>query len=148
MYWGQFLSVSLGIKIYRVSAMSNVWKSDQWIHIYVGYLATTVVMVIELPDWLLPSSTKVPMSSELLSVKKPGSFGWGNGAPSLPNMNTTDDIAGLSTGSFWTHNRATWMHLCTSNSTYEYSKHWSISSEHLLLFHSNHAWFSCKIIYL
>lgn len=123
------------------SCMHNAWiwsMNDD-------YLATSVVIVNVVPVWLLPSSMKESMSKDLLSVKKPGSFGWGKATPSLLNIRSTDGIAGLSFGSFWTHKRPTWMHLSTSNSTYESSKQGSISSKPLSLFHSSQAWKSCKL---
>lgn len=103
------------------------------------YLVSSVVIVNVVPVWLLPSSMKELMSKDLLSVKKPGSFGWGNATPSLLNIRSTDGIAGLSFSSFWTHKRPTSMHLSTSNSKYESSKQRSINSKPLSLFHSSQA---------
>ena len=76
---------------------------------------------------------------ELLSMKKPGSLGSGNFAPSLDNIRTTELIVGLSSEYFWTHNKPTWMHFNSSDSTHEFLKHWSISSNALPSFHNNHA---------
>lgn len=90
-------------------------------------------------SWLDNAPTVKP-----LSVKKPGCLGWGNATPSLANRKTTDDISGLSSGNFWTHNKPTWIHLRTWDSTKESSKHVSISSRALPSFHSNHAWKYCS----
>jgi len=42
-----------------------------------------------------------------LSIKKPGCLGCGKIASSFANMKTTEDIVGLSPGSFWTHSKPT-----------------------------------------
>ena len=43
-----------------------------------------------------------------------GCWGVCRGTEGLWSITTTDDIGGLSTGTSWTHNSATWMHLNTS----------------------------------
>ena len=87
---------------------------------------------------------------ELISMKKPGSFGFGNLTPSFDNIKTTEFIVGRSSEYFWTHNKPTWMHLNTWGSTEKSSKHESINSFARSSFHSNHAciYNSCTHIYI
>ncbi|KAJ4833172.1 hypothetical protein Tsubulata_016040 [Turnera subulata] len=68
----------------------------------ISYLASRMDMdtsfleyIISFPD----NPASAPTDEHLSTKKKPGSFGWGNTTPSFPNMKTTDDIAGLSSGS-------------------------------------------------
>ena len=106
---------------------------------YFRYLASIIVIVTALSVWHPSTIFDTPASLELLSMKKPGCLGWGSGTPSLPSMETTDDIAGLSCGSFWTHNRPTWMHLRNWGLTYDSFKHGSSNSKALFSFHSSQA---------
>lgn len=79
---------------------------------------------------------------ELLSVKNPGSFGFGRKAPSVPNIETTDGIVGLSDANFCTHNNPTCMHLFTwgsMNVLLLSFKHSSISSRIWSPLQSSHA---------
>ena len=79
------------------------------------YLASIDVKVTA----LLLQCASVVQRLEDSSVKNPGSFGWGSVTPSLPNMETTDDIVGLSSGAFCTHKRPTCMHLNSTDETHE-----------------------------
>ena len=76
----------------------------------------------------------------LLSMKKPGCLGWGRIASSFVNVESTLDIIDLSSGNFWTHSKATWMHLKIWDLECESSKHVNDSSKALPSFHNNHAW--------
>lgn len=81
-----------------------------------------------------------------LSVKKPGSLGWGSTTSSFANMKTTEDISGLFSGNFWAHSKPTWMHLRTWDSMKDCSKYLSISSRALPSFHSSQAWKHLKTL--
>lgn len=78
-------------------------------------------------------------STTFLSVKKPGCFGCGN-IVSLPNMRTTVDMDGLSSGRCCTHKRATWMHRSTSERAQDSPRISSISSSGLSSNHNLQAW--------
>ena len=82
----------------------------------------------------------VPALLELLSMKKPGCFGSGRITSAFVNIESTQDIAGLSSGNFWTHSKPTWIHLTTWDMESESSKQVNNSSKALPSFHSNHAW--------
>jgi hypothetical protein len=78
-------------------------------------------------------------SINFLSVKKPGSVGWGN-VPSPLNIRTTVDMLGLSSGECCTHNRPTWIDLITSVRSLVSTIKLSISSKGLPSLNSFHAW--------
>jgi len=77
--------------------------------------------------------------SEILVGKKAGSFGL-TGSISLPNIWITDVMVGLSSGCCCTHNRLTWMHRSTSETTHESFMLESINSKPFCSFQSVHAW--------
>lgn len=80
--------------------------------IYIYLPSNSLIVIVALTDSFLLDiwfSTHL----ELLSVKKPGSLGSGIDASSHPNMKTTDDMAGLSSASFWTQSKPTCMHRLT-----------------------------------
>lgn len=60
-------------------------------------------------------------SAGLFSEKKAGCFGGGN-TPSLSNIDTTNDIVGLSSARSCTHNKPICMARITSKSTHESRK--------------------------
>lgn len=90
---------------------------------------------VELGAFLLD---EVSASKRFLSVKNPGCLGHGN-EPSLPNIRTTDDILGLSSGCCCTHNRPTWMDRNTSGGQHDSFEVESISSIDLSSLCSVHA---------
>lgn len=126
------------------SLLSWLEPLTSWSHdlasLYFVYLASRIVSESWLSVTHLSSVDSFDWLVESLSMKKPGCFGWGNSTPSLLNQKTADAIVGLSSGSFCTHNKLTWIHLNTCDSTYESFKHSSISSNALPSFNSNHAW--------
>jgi len=77
--------------------------------------------------------------SEIFVGKKPGSFGL-TSFISLPNIWITDVMVGLSSGYCCTHNRLTWMHRSTSETTHELFMLESINSKAFCSFQSVHAW--------
>ena len=105
-------------------------------YLWIPYLASGKVIVSVLDSSFLDNAPALP---ELLSMKKPGCLGWGRIASSFVNIDSTQEIIGLSSTNFWTHSKPTWIHLSTWDLKRESSKHVYDSSKALSSFHSNHA---------
>ena len=78
------------------------------------------------------------ISKGLLPRQYPGVLGWGIVAVSLLNINTAEDIVGLSSARSWTHKRPTCMHLKTSQGLYELPTDESSTSSPFPSFHFLH----------
>ena len=102
------------------------------------YRASSSVIDISLveDDWCLLDDESA--SSEFFPIRKPGSLG-SDSKLSLPNIITTDDMLGLSSGCCCTHKRLTWMQRKISSRVQDSSKHVSISSKGMPSFHNFHA---------
>ena len=98
----------------------------------------TVISLLEMDP--LYSWGKEFVSPELPSVVKVGGLGTGTMMASVPSMETTEVMVGLSWALSWTHRRPTWTHLVTSLVEMEPLIAGSTSSVDLSSFHSCHAW--------
>ena len=78
----------------------------------------------------------VSVSMKETSVTKPGTLGSGTVEFSLPSMNKTDNMVGLSSTRCCTHKRPTLTHLITSFTENDPSIGLSISSKGFPSFHS------------
>lgn len=67
---------------------------------YLPHLASKSVMVMVSLSDMKHGGVVLLTGMQLLSMKNPGSFGSGKVAPSLPNIETTDGIVGLSSENF------------------------------------------------
>jgi hypothetical protein len=102
------------------------------------YRASNIVKLTSFEELTSIWFHELSCSSGFVPMKKPGCLGWGNGF-SLYNIWTTVEMFGLSSGRCWTHNKATWMHLNTSDELLEKAKHSSISSNGVPFIQSIHA---------
>ena len=102
------------------------------------YRASSCVIDISFveDDWCLLDEEST--SSEFFPIRKLGSLGSGSKL-SLPNIITTNDMLGLSSGSCCTHKGLTWMQRNISGRVQELSEHISISSKGLDSLHNFHA---------
>lgn len=92
------------------------------------------------------SLTDVPILADEDGVTEPyfcdlniklGSLGKGS-LVSLHNMKTTSDMVGLSSTNDCTHKRPMWMHLKTSQASYESPNNGSATSKALSFFQESH----------
>ena len=91
------------------------------------YRATISVMVKPLLELVGYDAEEKSGPSKFFSVKNAGCLGLGN-VPSFPNMKTTDDMFGLSSGLCCTHNKPTSIDLKTSDGLLDSAKLESMSS--------------------
>ena len=103
------------------------------------YLASSTVTV----TWFTENDSSCLLEDEsvskgLLPRQYPGVLGWGIVAVSLLNINTAEDIVGLSSAFSWTHKRPTCMHLKTSQGLYELPTDLSNTSNPFPSFHCLH----------
>jgi len=101
------------------------------------YLPSTIVTV----TWFTVQDSSCLLEDEsvstgLLPRQNPGFLGCAIVAVSLLNINTTEDIVGLSSARSCTHNSPTCMHLKTSDGEYELAMEESISSKAFPSFHN------------
>jgi hypothetical protein len=91
--------------------------------------------------WFTVQDSSFLLEEESVSIgvlprQNPGFFGSAIVAVSLLNINTTEDIVGLSSARSCTHNSPTCMHLRTSEGEYELSMEESISFKAFCSFQS------------